>query len=110
MLFGLNFVLGILEHLTYKNLLQQYTKRRCIPLPIYKTINEGSQGALQFRTTILVDGGSYTSLNTTSDREAAERNAAKLALEGISQKIKDEGRRLICEVCCSAIVDLDLNV
>jgi dsRNA-specific ribonuclease len=110
MLFGLNFVLGILEHLTYKNLLQQYTKRRCIPLPIYKTINEGSQGALQFRATILVDGGSYTSLNTTSDREAAERNAAKLALEGISQKIKDEGRRLICEVCCSAIVDLDLNV
>ncbi|KAE8023326.1 hypothetical protein FH972_009035 [Carpinus fangiana] len=97
----------ILEHLTYKNLLQQYTKRRCIPLPIYKTINEGSQGALQFRATILVDGGSYTSLNTSSDREAAERNAAKLALEGISQKIKDEVRRLICEnkVPCKSTLD-----
>ncbi|XP_059447930.1 double-stranded RNA-binding protein 8-like isoform X2 [Corylus avellana] len=87
----------ILEHLRYKKLLQQYTKRRCIPLPIYQTINEGSQGALQFRATILVDGVSYTSLYTISDREAAEWNVAKLALEGISQKIKDEGRRLICE-------------
>lgn len=94
----------------HKNRLQEYTQRSGIPLPVYQTINEGGlPHAPKFRSKVLVDGVSYTSPNTFSHRKAAEQNVAKLALEGISLKIKEEGCPLICEVCCSVIVDLDLG-
>ncbi|RVX07560.1 Double-stranded RNA-binding protein 1 [Vitis vinifera] len=84
----------------HKNRLQEYTQRSAIPLPIYQTVNEGFQHAPKFRSTVLVDGATYTSPNTFSHRKAAEQDVARLALEFISKKIKDEGCPLIREVCC----------
>uniref|UniRef100_A0A5B7AI71 Putative double-stranded RNA-binding protein 4 isoform X3 n=1 Tax=Davidia involucrata TaxID=16924 RepID=A0A5B7AI71_DAVIN len=95
------------ENLLYKNRLQEYTQRSSIPLPIYQTINEGVQHAPTFRSTVLVDGSHYTSPNTFSHRKAAEQDVAKVALAGISQKIKDEGCPLINEdtVFCKSILN-----
>ncbi|KAK9271606.1 hypothetical protein L1049_001968 [Liquidambar formosana] len=91
----------------HKNRLQEYTQRASIPLPIYQTINEGYQHAPQFRSSVLVDGAAYASPNTFSHRKAAEQNVAKLALECISKKIKDEGCPLIREdtVFCKSILN-----
>ncbi|KAF5468675.1 hypothetical protein F2P56_012812, partial [Juglans regia] len=86
---------GIPEQLMHKNRLQEYAQRSAISLPWYCTTNEGSQHAPQFRSTVTVDGEIYTSPNTFSHRKAAEQDVAKLALENILQKIKDEGCPLI---------------
>ena len=67
---------------------------------MYQTFNEGSLHPPKFRSTVLVDGISYTSVNTFSHRKAAEQDVAKCALECISKKLKDEGCPLIREVCC----------
>lgn len=95
------------EHLMHKNRLQEYTQRSAIPLPIYQTVNEGFQHAPKFRSTVLVDGATYTSPNTFSHRKAAEQDVARLALEFISKKIKDEGCPLIREdtVFCKSILN-----
>ncbi|KAF8390012.1 hypothetical protein HHK36_024533 [Tetracentron sinense] len=95
------------EHLMYKNRLQEYAQRSSIPLPIYQTINEGFQHAPKFRSTVLVDGAAYKSINTYSQRKAAEQDAAKRALELISKKIKDEGCPLIREdsIFCKSILN-----
>jgi len=76
--------------LKYKNQLQEYTQRFGIPLQVYQIINEGSQHAPQFRSNVCIDGVSYTSPHTFSHRKAVEQDVAKLALEGISLKIKVE--------------------
>ncbi|XP_059450411.1 uncharacterized protein LOC132181282 isoform X2 [Corylus avellana] len=98
---------GLPENWMHKNRLQEYTQRSVIPLPIYQTINEGSSHAPQFRSTVWIDGVSYTSPNTFSHRKAAEQDVAKLALEGISLKIKEEGCPLILEdtVFCKSILN-----
>ncbi|XP_057970642.1 double-stranded RNA-binding protein 5-like [Malania oleifera] len=95
------------EQMMHKNRLQEYTQRSSIPLPIYHTVNEGFQHAPRFRSTVLVDGASYTSPNSFSHRKAAEQDVAKLALECISQKIKDEGCPLIREdtIFCKSILN-----
>ncbi|KAL2926510.1 Double-stranded RNA-binding protein 4 [Bienertia sinuspersici] len=81
---------GIPEHLMYKNRLQEFAQRASIPFPIYYTVNEkGPQHFPQFRSTVEVDGDKYACLNTFSSRKAAEQDAAKIALEGISEKIKN---------------------
>lgn len=81
---------NIQEHLLYKNRLQEFTQRAKIPLPVYKTISEGGpRHAPQFRSTVVVDGKTFTSLTTFSNRKAAEQDVAKIALEGISRSIKD---------------------
>jgi len=90
MLCGSNFDLGLSEHLKHKNRLQEYTQRSGIPLPIYRTINEGSQHAPQFRSSVWIDGESYTSPHTFSHRKAAEQDIAKPELEGILLKIKED--------------------
>ncbi|KAH7556958.1 hypothetical protein JRO89_XS11G0018200 [Xanthoceras sorbifolium] len=81
----------------HKNRLQEYTQRSLIALPVYQTINEGFQHAPKFRSTVMVDGETYTSSNTFSHRKAAEQDVAKLALECISKKIKTEECPLIIE-------------
>ena len=91
----------------YKNRLQEYAQRSAIQLPMYKTVNEGSQHAPKFRSTVVVDGQIYTSSNTFLQRKIAEQDVSKLALEHISKKIKDEIcplTTLICEVCYIMIV------
>ncbi|KAK3218426.1 hypothetical protein Dsin_012396 [Dipteronia sinensis] len=97
----------LLEHLMHKNRLQEYAQRSSIALPIYQTVNEGYQHAPRFRATVFVDGETYTSSNTYLHRKAAEQDVAKLALECISKKIKDEGSPLIIEdaIYCKSILN-----
>ncbi|KAJ4706936.1 Double-stranded RNA-binding protein [Melia azedarach] len=91
----------------HKNRLQEYAQRSAIALPVYNTVNEGYQHAPKFRSTVLVDGATYTSPNTFPNRRAAEQDVAKLALECISKKIKEEGCSLINEdtVFCKSILN-----
>ncbi|XVE72196.1 hypothetical protein DITRI_Ditri11bG0019600 [Diplodiscus trichospermus] len=95
------------ERLMYKNRLQEFTQRSSIPLPVYQTINEGSVHAPRFKSTVIVDGISYTSVKAFSQRKAAEQDVAKYALECISKKLKDEGCPLIREdtVFCKSILN-----
>ncbi|KAL5743429.1 hypothetical protein ACOSQ2_026545 [Xanthoceras sorbifolium] len=95
------------EQLMHKNRLQEYTQRSLIALPVYQTINEGFQHAPKFRSTVMVDGETYTSSNTFSHRKAAEQDVAKLALECISKKIKTEECPLIIEdtIFCKSILN-----
>ncbi|KAL6993965.1 hypothetical protein U1Q18_012075 [Sarracenia purpurea var. burkii] len=95
------------EHLLCKNRLQEYTQRTGIPLPVYQTINEGVQHAPRFRSTVFVDGVYFTSPNTYANRKAAEQDVATIALAGVSQKIKEDGYRLIREdtVFCKSIIN-----
>ncbi|KAL2896011.1 Double-stranded RNA-binding protein 3 [Bienertia sinuspersici] len=84
---GRCLAVGIPEHLMYKNRLQEFAQRASIPFPIYYTVNEkGPQHFPQFRSTVEVDGDKYACLNTFSSRKAAEQDAAKIALEGISER------------------------
>ncbi|XXG83973.1 hypothetical protein AAC387_Pa10g1602 [Persea americana] len=95
------------EHFMHKNRLQEYTQRSALPLPLYQTINEGTQHAPKFRASVLVDGTTYWSCQMFSNRKAAEQDVARVALEGISRKIKDEGCPIIREdtVFCKSILN-----
>ncbi|KAK9277927.1 hypothetical protein L1049_027484 [Liquidambar formosana] len=79
----------------HKNRLQEYAQKSGLQLPTYSTINDGFQHAPKFRSTVLVGGTTYTSLLTFSNRKAAEQDAAKLALESVTKKTKDEGYLLL---------------
>lgn len=77
------------DSLPYKNRLQEFTQRAKIPLPVYRTVNEGQSHAPKFKSTVVVDGITYASVNAHSSRRAAEQDVAKVALEGISRKINN---------------------
>ena len=82
---------GLLDPSTmYKILLLVYTQSSTILQPIYRTISEGPSNALRFRSTVEVDGATYISPNTFLRKKAAEQDVAKVALEHISKRIKDE--------------------
>ncbi|XP_042502794.1 double-stranded RNA-binding protein 4-like [Macadamia integrifolia] len=107
--------LGLPEHVSHKNRLQEYTQRSAIPLPVYQTLNEGSSHAPRFRATVLVDGVSYVSSETFSHRKEAEQSVAKYALERILEKIKSEGCPLLGEdtTFCKSILNeyaLKMNI
>eukprot|EP00262_Sarcandra_glabra_P015273 TRINITY_DN466_c0_g4_i1.p1 TRINITY_DN466_c0_g4~~TRINITY_DN466_c0_g4_i1.p1 ORF type:complete len:327 (+),score=56.40 TRINITY_DN466_c0_g4_i1:66-1046(+) len=91
----------------HKNRLQEYAQRSAIALPVYQTINEGSQHAPKFRSTVKIDGASYRSSQTFLHRKEAEQDVAKHALECISRRIKDEGCPLIREdtIFCKSILN-----
>ncbi|XP_050261031.1 double-stranded RNA-binding protein 4-like [Quercus robur] len=93
--------------LMYKNRLQEYTQRSAIPQPLYQTMSEEPPNARRFRSTVEVDGATYTSPNTFLHKKAAEQDVAKIALEHISKRIRDEGCPLIHEdtVFCKAILN-----
>ncbi|XP_062107551.1 uncharacterized protein LOC133818598 [Humulus lupulus] len=106
------------EQLMHKNRLQEFTHKTNIPLPIYQTINEGYQHMPKFRSTVIVNGASYTSSDTFSTRKAAEQNVAELALKSIAKEtmvneglptkeMVDEGLPLIHEdtVFCKSILN-----
>ncbi|KAI8534576.1 hypothetical protein RHMOL_Rhmol10G0101300 [Rhododendron molle] len=95
------------ERQLYKNRLQEYTQRLGLPFPVYQTTNEGFQHAPRFRSTVLVDGSSYTSTDTFLQRKAAEQDASRVALDELTPKMKDEGCRLICKdtVFCKSILN-----
>ncbi|KAJ4960805.1 hypothetical protein NE237_020715 [Protea cynaroides] len=88
---------GVSEHLFHKNRLQEYAQKAAIPLPLYQTVNEGFPHAPRFRSTVLVGGASYVTSETFSQRKEAEQAVAKYAIKHISEKIKNDGCRLIDE-------------
>ena len=62
--------------------------------PIYQTMCERPSNALRFRSTVEVDGMTYTSPNTflpKKKKKTAEQDVAKVALDHISKRIRDEG-------------------
>ena len=72
-------------------------------------MSEGPSNALRFMSTIEVDEVTYTSPNTFSQKKKkknTEQDVAKVALEHISKKIRDEGCPLIYDVCYIMIVNL----
>ncbi|KAH7682699.1 Double-stranded RNA-binding domain-containing protein [Dioscorea alata] len=91
----------------YKNKLQEYAQKSLIPLPIYQTINEGKQHAPKFRSFVMIDGVGFVSSSTFSSRKEAEQDAARIALEGILQKTKQEGMHLIHQdkIFCKSILN-----
>ncbi|KAK1301553.1 Double-stranded RNA-binding protein 7 [Acorus calamus] len=97
----------VAEHFLYKNRLQEYAQRSAVHTPLYTTINGGNPHAPRFRSTVVVDGLTFTSPNTFSHRKEAEQDVARLALEGLSEKVKDEGCPLIYadSVFCKSILN-----
>ncbi|KNA16793.1 hypothetical protein SOVF_085960 [Spinacia oleracea] len=78
------------EKFLCKSRLQEFTQRASIPLPIYHTKYKGvPPQAPSFTSTVQVDGETYTSATACSNKKAAEQDAARIALEGISKKIKN---------------------
>ncbi|XP_017442997.1 double-stranded RNA-binding protein 1 isoform X1 [Vigna angularis] len=84
-------------HVMYKNRLQEFTSRSGNGFPVYQTINEGLQHIPKFRSTVRVAGIDYTSKSTFSQKKAAEQDVARLALEAILEKTREEGPSLVNE-------------
>ncbi|KAK4410125.1 hypothetical protein Sango_0085500 [Sesamum angolense] len=82
---------GIPEDFWFKNRLQEFTQKASIPLPVYETSSEGVPHAPRFRSQVWVDGTCFASRSTFSNRKMAEQDAAKHALIGIQEKVKNEG-------------------
>ncbi|XP_027331614.1 double-stranded RNA-binding protein 4-like isoform X2 [Abrus precatorius] len=91
----------------HKNNLQGFAQRSNIAFPIYQTINEGQQHAPKFRSTVWVDGTSFTSQTTFFHRKAAEQEAARLALECLTERNREEGTSRVCEIStfCKALLN-----
>ncbi|KAG5035139.1 hypothetical protein JHK87_010049 [Glycine soja] len=69
-----------------------------IQFPVYHTINEGQDHIPKFRSTVWVAEMRYTSPSTFSQKKAAEQDVARLALEGILHRTRDEGLFLVDQV------------
>ncbi|XP_068638261.1 double-stranded RNA-binding protein 4-like isoform X2 [Aristolochia californica] len=95
------------EHLMHKNRLQEYAQRSALPLPVYQTVNGGLPHDPKFGSTVIVDGATYKSSQRFQNRKAAEQDVAKLALDSIMKKIKDEGLPQISHdtVFCKSILN-----
>ena len=64
-------------------------------------MSEGPSNALRFRSTVEVDGVTYTSQNTflpKKKKKKAEQDVAKVVLEHISNWIRDKGYPLVHEI------------
>ncbi|KAL0424059.1 UNVERIFIED_CONTAM: Double-stranded RNA-binding protein 4 [Sesamum radiatum] len=97
---------GIPEDFWFKNRLQEFTQKASIPLPVYETSSEGVPHAPRFRSQVWVDGTCFASRSTFSNRKMAEQDAAKHALIGIQEKVKNEGslRVLQDSIFCKSII------
>lgn len=93
-MFLFNYCLSILlvipEEALFKNRLQEYAQKAAIPLPIYHTINEGTQHMPMFRATVVINGTTYTSPNVFLHRKTAEMDAARIALPNLAPQIDKE--------------------
>ncbi|KAH7853199.1 hypothetical protein Vadar_034663 [Vaccinium darrowii] len=97
----------------HKNHLQEYSQKRGLPAPIYRNTNEGLPHAPMFRSTVLVDGKKYTSLQTFRHKKEAEQQAAQYALKGLVSRIKEESCTLIQQdtiFCKSILVEFATKV
>ncbi|XP_020204461.1 double-stranded RNA-binding protein 4-like [Cajanus cajan] len=74
----------------YKNRLQEFTQKSHIAYPVYLAVNEGLPHHPKFRATVCVDNTSYISPNTFSKLKAAEQDVARVALEGLAEKLPEE--------------------
>lgn len=90
----------------HKNRLQEHAQRSLIPLPLYQTINEGTQHAPQFKSSVIVDGVTFRSSQTFPHRKEAEQNVAELALKELSKKIEQQECPLISCVCLPSLPTL----
>ncbi|KAI3726421.1 hypothetical protein L1987_66218 [Smallanthus sonchifolius] len=97
---------GSKSHLLYKCLLNQLVQKLKKPSPVYQTQNEGSDHLPRFRSTVWVDGLSYTSSSTFQQRKMSEMDVSKLAYISIIQKAKTDALHFIQEdkISCKAIM------
>ncbi|XP_058091759.1 double-stranded RNA-binding protein 4-like isoform X2 [Magnolia sinica] len=93
-------------HLMHKNRLQEYAQRLALQFPIYHSINEGFPHAPKFRASVVVDGEEYESTQTFPHQKDAEQDVAKIALESIFKRIKNEAYSFIYEdtLFCKSIL------
>lgn len=87
----INFPLGLPEKHLYKNRLQEYTQKSGLPLPTYMSRNEGFPHAPKFWAQVEVNGKTYASAGTFTHVKEAEQDAARTALEHITQIVKNAG-------------------
>ncbi|XP_071739098.1 uncharacterized protein [Rutidosis leptorrhynchoides] len=100
-------VLGLKPNI-YKSLMNQHAQKIWKQLPVYQTLNEGSEHSPKFRCTVWVGGMSYTSPSTFQRRKMAEMDASRVALFGSLQNLKNEASRLVSEdksMCKSILVE-----
>ncbi|CAL0310767.1 unnamed protein product [Lupinus luteus] len=97
LLSGRMFLPDMLEHTLYKNRLQEFTQKSSIPLPMYKTINEGNQHVPKFRSTVSVDGKSHTNQVSYLYQRTVAQDAVRLALESLPIVMKDVANPLVLE-------------
>ncbi|MFS7905691.1 putative double-stranded RNA-binding domain-containing protein [Helianthus anomalus] len=78
--------------------LQRVVQKLRKPPPVYQTQNEGSDHNPRFRSTVSVDGVSYTSSSTYQLRKVAELDVSRIAYTAITQKEKTEALQFIQQV------------
>ncbi|KAJ0989108.1 hypothetical protein J5N97_007464 [Dioscorea zingiberensis] len=95
------------EQFTHKNKLQEHAQKSAIPLPVYHTTCEGTQHAPRFRSVVVIDGVEFVSSGMFSNRKEAEQDVARVALEGIYSKTKQDGIHLIYhdKIFCKSILN-----
>lgn len=88
---SINFALGLPEKHLCKNRLQEYTQKAGLPLPTYRSKNEGFPHAPKFWAQVEVNGKTYASTGRFTHVKEAEQGAARTALEHITQIVKNAG-------------------
>ncbi|KAJ0753932.1 putative double-stranded RNA-binding domain-containing protein [Helianthus annuus] len=90
----------------YKCLLNQHVQKLKKPPPIYQTQNEGSEHLPWFRTTVWVDGVSYTSSNKFHQRKMSEADASRVAYNAVTQQAKTDALHFIQQekIFCKSII------
>jgi len=63
-------------------------------------MREGQDHVPKFRSTVWVTEMGYASQSTFSQKKAAEQDAARVALEGMLQRTRDEGLSLVNQQVC----------
>ncbi|KAK1433203.1 hypothetical protein QVD17_10111 [Tagetes erecta] len=97
---------GSKPHMLYKCLLIQLTQKLKKQPPLYRTQNEGSDHIPRFRSTVCVDGVSYTSSSTFKQRKMSEMDVSKVAYIAVTEKAKTDALHFIQEdkISCKAIM------
>lgn len=76
---------GVSNCYVFKSRLQEFAQKVGLPTPVYETIKEGPSHEPSFRSTVIVNGVRYDSLQGFYNRKAAEQSAAEIALVELSK-------------------------